>query len=134
MGFEDEVEQSNGRPCRQSNDRAKRTCELTSSIAPRGTSFHRWVDLEFPPIAFDSARTSCRCAVPGPAATAVTEVSFRSYALEILAEHKTLRAAMVGQQARNPILRIIFNQCIYKVVAVLRDDITHQLRTREAFI
>ena len=49
MGFEDEVEQSNGRPCRQSNGRSKRTCELTSSIVPRGTSFHRWVDLEFPP-------------------------------------------------------------------------------------
>src|SRR5438105_10699381 len=24
--------------------RSKRTCELTSSIVPRGTSFHRWVD------------------------------------------------------------------------------------------
>ncbi len=32
MGFEDEVEQSNGRPCRQSNGRSKRKCELTSSI------------------------------------------------------------------------------------------------------
>ena len=41
---------------------------------------------------------------------------------------------MVGQRARNPILRIIFNQCIYKVIAVPRDDITHKLRTREAFI
>ena len=29
--------------------RSKRTCELTSSIVPRGTSFHRWVELEFPP-------------------------------------------------------------------------------------
>ena len=35
---------------------------------------------------------------------------------------------MVGQQDRNPILRIIFNQCIYKVIAVLRDDITQKLR------
>src|SRR5215813_4290742 len=34
-----------GRPCRQCNGRLKRTCELTSSIVPRGTSFHRWVDL-----------------------------------------------------------------------------------------
>jgi hypothetical protein len=67
MEFEDEVEQSNGRPCRQSNGRSKRTCELTSSIVPRGTSFHRWVDLKFPPIAFDPARPSCRCDVPGPA-------------------------------------------------------------------
>src|SRR2546421_12082580 len=38
MGFEDEVEQSIGRPCRQTNGRSKRTCELTSSIVPRGTS------------------------------------------------------------------------------------------------
>jgi hypothetical protein len=37
MGFEDEVEQSKGRPYRQTNDRSKRTCELTSSIVPRGT-------------------------------------------------------------------------------------------------
>jgi hypothetical protein len=36
MGFEDEVEQSNGRPCRQSNGRSKRTCELTSSIVREG--------------------------------------------------------------------------------------------------
>ena len=41
MGFENEVEQSFGRPCRQTNGRSKRTCELTSSIVPRGTSFHR---------------------------------------------------------------------------------------------
>ena len=38
MGFEDEVEQSIGRPCRQTNGRSKRTCELTSSIVPRGTA------------------------------------------------------------------------------------------------
>jgi hypothetical protein len=47
MGFEDEVEQSFGRPCRQCNGRLKRTYELTSSIVPRGTSFHRWADLRF---------------------------------------------------------------------------------------
>src|SRR5262245_42516127 len=46
MGFGDEVEQSFGRPCRQTNGRSKRTCELTSSIVPRGTSFHRSVELE----------------------------------------------------------------------------------------
>src|ERR1039457_2945767 len=45
MGFEDEVEQSLARPYRQIDDRSKRTCELTSSIVPRGTSFHRWVEL-----------------------------------------------------------------------------------------
>jgi len=50
MGFEDKVEQSSRRPCRQTNGCAKRTCELTSSIVPRGTSFHRSVEFEFPPI------------------------------------------------------------------------------------
>ena len=40
-----------GRPCRQTNGRSKRTCELTSSIVPRGTSSHRSVELECPPIA-----------------------------------------------------------------------------------
>ena len=38
MGFEDEVEQPMGRPCRQTNGRSKRPNELTSSIVPRGTS------------------------------------------------------------------------------------------------
>src|ERR1035437_5115579 len=52
MGFEDEVEQSLRRPYRETNDRSKRTCELTSSIVPRGTSFHCWVELEFSPIVF----------------------------------------------------------------------------------
>ena len=47
-GFEDEAEQSIGRPCRQTNGRSKSTCELTSSIVPRGTSFHRSVELECP--------------------------------------------------------------------------------------
>src|SRR5262249_45082105 len=41
MGFEDKVEQSLARPCRRGNGRVKRTYELTSSIVPRGTSFHR---------------------------------------------------------------------------------------------
>ncbi len=50
-GFEDEAEQSFRRPCRQSNGRSKRTCELTSSIVPRGTSFHCSVECEFPSIA-----------------------------------------------------------------------------------
>ena len=36
------------------NGRSKRTNELTSSIVPRGTSFHRLVELEFSPIVFDS--------------------------------------------------------------------------------
>ena len=68
MGFEDGVEQSLGRPCRLVDSRSKRTYELTSSIVPRGTSFHRSVELEFPPIAFDAARLSCGCGfLPDPA-------------------------------------------------------------------
>ena len=68
MGFEDEVEQSLARPYRQIDDRSKRTCELTSSIVPRGTSFHRSVELKYSPIAFDPARFSCCCGLfPGPA-------------------------------------------------------------------
>ena len=66
MGFEDEVEQSIGRPCRQTNGRSKRPSELTSSIVPRGTSSHHAVELEFPPIAFDPA-ISCRHGCPGQA-------------------------------------------------------------------
>jgi hypothetical protein len=50
MGFEDEVEQSFGRPCRWTDGRFKQTYELTSSIVPRGTSFHHAVELEFPPL------------------------------------------------------------------------------------
>src|ERR1700730_15881906 len=46
IGFDDEVEQSFGRPCRQCDCRFKRTNDLTSSIVPRGTSFHRWVELD----------------------------------------------------------------------------------------
>ena len=56
MGSEDEAEQSFGRPCRQTGGRSKRTCELTSSIVPRGTSFHGSVELECPPIEFDLLR------------------------------------------------------------------------------
>src|ERR1700737_1334490 len=66
MGFEDEVEQSYRRPYRLTDSRSKRTYELTSSIVPRGTSFHRSVELDFPPIAFDPARLSRCCNFPGP--------------------------------------------------------------------
>jgi hypothetical protein len=34
------------RPCRLADSRSKRTYELASSIVPRGTSFHRLVELE----------------------------------------------------------------------------------------
>src|SRR5262249_312466 len=47
MGFEDEVEQSYGRPCRRCSGRFKPTYEPTSSIVPRGTPFHRWGGLRF---------------------------------------------------------------------------------------
>jgi hypothetical protein len=68
MGFEDEAEQSLGRPCRLADSRSKRTYELASSIVPRGTSFHRLVELECPPIPFDPAQFSgcCRGLLAGP--------------------------------------------------------------------
>ena len=50
MGSEDKVEQSFGRPFVQENGRSKQTCELTSSIVPPGTLFHRLVELDFPPL------------------------------------------------------------------------------------
>src|SRR6516164_4408517 len=56
-----EMEQSFGRPCRQCDCRFKRTYELTSSIVPRGTSFHRSVELECPSIGLDAARFLCCC-------------------------------------------------------------------------
>ena len=42
--------------------RSKRTCELTSSVVPRGTPFHRLVELGFPPIAFDPVRSHAAAA------------------------------------------------------------------------
>ena len=45
--FEDEAEQSVSRPCRQCDGRSKQTYELTLSIVPQGTSFHRSVELGF---------------------------------------------------------------------------------------
>jgi hypothetical protein len=66
MGFEDEAERSFGRPCHQMNGRSKRTYDLTSSIVPRGTSFHHSVELKFPPIEFDLMQPSCCCGFPGP--------------------------------------------------------------------
>ena len=67
MGFEDEAEQSLGRPCRQTNGRSKQTRELTSSIVPRATPFHHSVELEFPPVVICSTSLSCHCGFPGPA-------------------------------------------------------------------
>ena len=45
MGFEDKVERSLGGLAAVVG-RSKRTCELTSSIVPRGTPYHRLVELE----------------------------------------------------------------------------------------
>src|SRR5450830_1393016 len=68
MGFENEAEQSKCRPCRQIDGRSKRTNELTSSIVPRGTSFHRSVELGLSPKACDPERYSCCYGLfPGPA-------------------------------------------------------------------
>ena len=39
-----------------SDGRSKRTYELTSSIVPRGTSFHRLVELECSPVRLDTVR------------------------------------------------------------------------------
>ena len=51
------------------NGRSKRPSELTSSIVPRGTSFHHSVELECLPIRSDLVRLSCRdrCLFSGPA-------------------------------------------------------------------
>jgi hypothetical protein len=66
MGFEDEVEQSFGRPYRQRLGRSKQTCELTSSIVPRGTSFHCSLEFRFSPIAFVLGQLLVRHDLPGP--------------------------------------------------------------------
>src|SRR4029450_10195204 len=50
-----------------SDGRSKRTYELTSSIVPRGTSFHHAVELEGSPVRFDPVRFSYRRPLPGPA-------------------------------------------------------------------
>src|SRR3977135_2142200 len=42
-----EEEQSKSRPCCRTNSRHKGFIELSSSIVPRGTSFHRSVELKF---------------------------------------------------------------------------------------
>src|SRR4249920_363733 len=68
-GIRDEAEQSVRRPCRLTNVKSKTTCELTSSILPRGTAFHLRGELGFPPIGFDPVRVSCSCCglLSGPA-------------------------------------------------------------------
>jgi hypothetical protein len=49
--------------------RAAGPSDQTNSPHPssrQGTSFHRWVELKYSPIAIDPVRLSCRCNVPGP--------------------------------------------------------------------
>src|SRR5215831_7587543 len=50
-----------------SDGRSKRTCDLTSSIVPQGTSFHRAVELAFSPIDCDLALSCCGSLLPAPA-------------------------------------------------------------------
>src|ERR1044071_613420 len=66
MGFENEADQSFERPCRHTDGRSKRTYDLTSSIVPRGTSFHRAVGLVFSPIDCDLALSCSRSLLPAP--------------------------------------------------------------------
>ena len=47
--------------------RSKRTCDLTSSIVPQGTSFHRAVELAFSPIDCDLVLSCCCSLLPAPA-------------------------------------------------------------------
>ena len=47
--------------------RSKRTYDLTSFIVPRGTSFHRLVELACSPVRLDPLRFSCRCGLSAPA-------------------------------------------------------------------
>jgi len=66
MGFEDEAERSLGRSCRQADGRSKRTYELISSIVPRGTPFHRLVELAFllSDLMLHSHAAAASCLVP----------------------------------------------------------------------
>jgi hypothetical protein len=65
MGFEDEVEQSLGRPCRQAT--VGPSGLANSPIVPRGTSFHRTVEFECSPITLDAKQLSCCFNLSGPA-------------------------------------------------------------------
>ena len=75
------------------NGRFKRTRELTSSIVPRGTSFHHGVELEFPPIAFDPVGPSCRHGLSANSLTAVSPRFVPSLLLLIFQANPTWRFA-----------------------------------------
>jgi hypothetical protein len=121
MGFEDEVERSYGRPCCQSDGRSKQTCELTSSIVPRGTSCHRSVELEFPSIGFDPARFSCGCRglFSGPAERGAVN---RDVALTIL--RKPLCARPRARPPYQPISGSAVNRLLRRIMSQFRRDST----------
>src|SRR6266404_8756134 len=79
MGFEDEAEQSFGRPCHQCDGRTKRTYELTSSIVPRGTSFHCWVDLGFPCMGLSLSRGSPEPQIFCPSSVSLFDLKARFF-------------------------------------------------------
>src|SRR5471030_694594 len=109
MGVENEAEQSIGRPCRQTSGGSKRPNELTSSIVPRGTPFHRSVELGYSTIAIDPARLSCRRDLPGPAELgAINPYAVARRSGLVTWENKKLLAAI--------------KKCYLKARAMLPDD------------
>jgi hypothetical protein len=67
MGFEDEVEQSVQRPCGQTKRPVQADMRTHLIHRPARDVIPPSVELDVPPIAFDSARSSCRHGFPGPA-------------------------------------------------------------------
>ena len=68
MGFEDEVEQSLQRPCRQIKRQVQADMRTHLIHRPARDIIHRSVELEFPSIGFDPVEFSCCCRglSPGP--------------------------------------------------------------------
>src|SRR4029077_6400653 len=68
MGFEDEVEQSLQRPCRQTKRQVQADMRTHPIHRPARDIIHRSVELEFPSIGFDPVEFSCCCRglSPGP--------------------------------------------------------------------
>ena len=68
MGFEDEVEQSLQRPCRQTKRQVQADMRTHLIHRPARDIIHRSVELEFPSIGFDPVEFSCCCRglSPGP--------------------------------------------------------------------
>ena len=68
MGFEDEVEQSLQRPCRQTKRQVQADMRTHLIHRPARDIVHRSVELKFPSIGFDPVEFSCCCRglSPGP--------------------------------------------------------------------